>query len=699
MENIYNQNSMISLKEDSANDNQNEDYNNLPPKNKNNSIIGKLLNTFNKVGKGLHDIMSMKYEYVNDDIISSDLYPQNKIQNNNIPNFNNFNNDFNNNKNISSPNLMEESYNSFKNINYYQNPNDNNSNMQISSFNIDNNNMNSNNNNINILNTNEKLSLIKKSTNKSNNQIKSTLLNKKRTSENKIDTILKEDKILSNDDDSEVKINLNSINDKEKNSLIDDNEQQDEEICTEPKNKINNTGNKSKTINNTSLMSMSFKSLDSIKSEISRRRDENLKNISEMYGRHGLYYNYEKEFEMRKKVMEEYYRNKAQKIAELTLQMEKDKKKREEEFKKLKIKKVKELKYQAFKKPKIFKEAKNNQIEFLGKPSTLINNKDIINMSFGKANNENNKSDNNLKSSDNKIDNAKNDSNKKLENNNNNNINFGNSLFNSNNDNKKKDEVKKETNQTSSLFGFKTDQPIINKQEDSNKTSLFNINQINTTNKVDDKKDDNQKTSDKKVESSKTNSLFPNINTSNFSTKLSNNQDSKSLFQTENKTKSEGVGLFPIFSSGGSNMNDKKGIFSDPTEKKNTNLPLSNDNKPNDGLFFKNTQNNINDKNKDGNNKNEQGIFNQQSQVSSGINSKHLFVSNQEEKKQEGSLLTKDNPFLNSSSNQPTNIFGNITQNNNNNPTNNNLFFNSGNNGGSLFGNTTSLFGSKNLFG
>ena len=670
---------MISLEEGSS------------PKNKTNSIIGKLFNTFNKMGKGLRNIMSMKIEYINDDINPNNLYAQNQIKNNNTPNFNN---NFNNNNNINIPSLMEESHNSFNNINYNKNSNENNSNMQISSFNIDNNNSNYN-NCFNNVNNNEKFIFLQKDNNNSNNQIKSTLLSKKRNSESKIDNILKEDKI--NNDDSEVRINFNSINVKEKNSLIDENEQQDANICTETKNKMNTPENKSKINNNTSLISMSIKSLDNIKSEISQRRDENLKNISEMYGRHGLYYNYEKEFEMRQKIMEEYYRNKAQKIAEITLKMAKDKKSREEEYKKLKIKKVKELKYQAFKKPKIFKETKNNQIEFLGKQNTQTNCKNIVKLTFGKIKNEDNNSlDNNFKQKDDKIVDAKNDSIKKIENDN---TNINNSLFGFNDNidkNKKENEFKKEDNQIPSLFGTKTDKPELNKQVDSNQISLFNIK---TNNKTDDKIDEKQKTAEKKTESITTNNLFSNINALNSSNSLFNNQESKSLFQTDNKVKSEGTVLFTgniIF--GKDNTNDKIGIFGVPSEKKTISLFSSKDKNSNDGLFF-NSIKTTNVNNKDDNEKNKQGLFNQETQVSSGINSKPLFVSNQEEKKQEGSLITENNPFLKSSSNPPNNLFQSSIQNNNN-VINTNFSFGGRNSGGNLFGNTTSLFGnSKGIFG
>ena len=166
---------MISLEEGSS------------PKNKTNSIIGKLFNTFNKMGKGLRNIMSMKIEYINDDINPNNLYAQNQIKNNNTPNSNN---NFNNNNNINIPSLMEESHNSFNNINYNKNSNENNSNMQISSFNIDNNNSNYN-NCFNNVNNNEKFIFLQKDNNNSNNQIKSTLLSKKRNSESKIDNILK----------------------------------------------------------------------------------------------------------------------------------------------------------------------------------------------------------------------------------------------------------------------------------------------------------------------------------------------------------------------------------------------------------------------------------------------------------------------------------------------------------------------------
>ena len=105
---------------------------------------------------------------------------------------------------------------------------------------------------------------------------------------------------------------------------------------------------------NTSLMSLTMKSLDNIKDEINQRREENLRSIEEMHKRHGLYYDYLKEGQIREKILEEYYKDKAKKIEEVELQMKREKLKREEEFKKLKIRKASGLKFASIsKKPTI----------------------------------------------------------------------------------------------------------------------------------------------------------------------------------------------------------------------------------------------------------------------------------------------------------------------------------------------------------
>ena len=48
-----------------------------------------------------------------------------------------------------------------------------------------------------------------------------------------------------------------------------------------------------------------MKSIDNIKSEINRRKEENLRNVEEIHKRYGLNYDYLKEAEISKKILEE----------------------------------------------------------------------------------------------------------------------------------------------------------------------------------------------------------------------------------------------------------------------------------------------------------------------------------------------------------------------------------------------------------
>ena len=93
-------------------------------------------------------------------------------------------------------------------------------------------------------------------------------------------------------------------------------------------------------------------------------------------------------------------------------------------------------------------------------------------------------------------------------------------------------------------------------------------------------------------------------------------------------------------------------------------------------------------------------IFDQNSQVSKGINQQSLFLSNNDGNT-EKTLLTKNNPFVNASNSNKgssTNLFGAPSGNDNNKKEqkpNNSLFpaFSFGASGGVSNGNSKSLFG------
>ena len=130
-----------------------------------------------------------------------------------------------------------------------------------------------------------------------------------------------------------------------------------------------------------------------------------------MHKRHGLYYDYLKEGQIREKILNEYYKEKARKIEEGRQQMKREKLKREEEFKKLKIRKQSGLKFCSLpKKPKIVITETNianpikQNINFNIKSSE--NNQNSVNVTFGNINNnssgeQNNQNQNNENKSDN----------------------------------------------------------------------------------------------------------------------------------------------------------------------------------------------------------------------------------------------------------------------------------------------------------
>ena len=436
---------------------------------------------------------------------------------------------------------------------------------------------------------------------------------------------------------------------------------------------LNKTRN-SKYINNTSMMS-----LENIKKEINKRREENLRNVEEMQKRYGLNYDESKEREMRNKILEEYYKDKAKRIAEGKLRMEQEKKKREEEFKKLKIKKVSGLKYTSIqKKPPLLTETKSTEIHF--KPNNLINNTKLI---------ENPKKEE-LKIPIIKPENIDISVQK--------NFSFGNSLFEKDD---KKEEIK--NNNLSNPKETINQPPKINNEP----KSLFGFNNSS--------KEENNNKEKKENEIKPTFGLFSNTLTSTSN--------------PPNQEKTKKKETIPLFGLIGDNNNNKKpnsnspikfdnkkvSIFSkminnQTPEKKSIEEPKEKNDKKNDDFFGSTNNLNIKGQNSmqslftgENNGKtifrtqptNEKGgLFDQNNSVSQGINSQSLFNSNKLGNNSGGnsSLVNEENPFLQSKTPNQVTLFGQKDNINNNQNTPKSLFGNSGN----LFGNNpkvNSLFG------
>ena len=356
MNNTYNNNSIMSLEEEDTTKRNNSDKNKRKLNNStksNSSLFGRIFNSVYKIGQGLKSIMSMKFNIENEDEINPDLYNQ-------------ISNRFNMKEEMSlidAPSFMEESF--IKDTSNKKNE----SNIMMTSkneINIDDINKNNKvldtieNFNKSLLNPKEEIINTDILPNEERKlSFKSLLLNKKRNNENNFNSIL--DKNEEEEKNEEENINNNiSINNNKLN-----NENRINKSMTSTKMNISfskdlNKTRNSKYINNTSMMS-----LENIKKEINKRREENLRNVEEMQKRYGLNYDESKEREMRNKILEEYYKDKAKRIAEGKIQMEQEKKKREEEYKKLKIKKVSGIKYTSIKKnPPLLTEIKNTEIHF-----------------------------------------------------------------------------------------------------------------------------------------------------------------------------------------------------------------------------------------------------------------------------------------------------------------------------------------------
>ena len=701
--NNYINNSIISLEENNSNtQNKSKKRKKHNPETSNtssDSFLSKFFNSVSKIGQGLKNIMSMKINIEEDNDYNSNLYDQ-------------ICNRFNNQEEISlieAPSFMDDSISYKKFIKKKEkrmrdnkdNDNINESNKMIISQNETKIINDINNNTLKELDSIENSSLEKQkgifnhSLLKTKDQkinIKSTLLAKKRDREENsiINEIIREEEEKNENEDKDEKDDKKKKHQNNEKSIIKN---------SESKSRIDISSNnisEQKKRNNTSITSLSMKSLDSIKSEIEERRLKNLRSIEEMHKRHGLYYDYVKERQMREKILNEYYKEKEKRAAEDKIKMELEKKKREEEIEKLKIKKSSNFKISSLKRPKkTFSEEKNTQFQFTGKSENIISNQGInasnnLNVTFGNLSN-NSAEDNN---------------NKSLFNNNDNNKKEAKPLFgNNNNDNNKKDfkslfgnnENNNNKNETKPLFGIsasdninKENKPLFgasnglfgekkseNKNENENKIN-FNNKTTSIFNNLINKNNDNPQ--EKKDENKQNAPLFSGTGGGLFSGSSipSNTAPSNSLFNfnsngnSNNTTNTEknGGGLFN-FGKG-----DKSTIFG---TKKNIEESSS---------FFGINPSQQNNQKVNNMTIQKDELFNQETSVSKSINSNSLFVSNMpgnNGQNKNDSLVTNDNPFLKS-----------LNQGNQSNKPVQSLFGNSGNVGGSLFGNGS---GNRGLFG
>lgn len=628
--NISNNNNSISLEEDNffsePKTNKSKKQGNKNKSKTSNSFFGKIINSVSKIGQGLKNIMSMKINYEDEDDYNPNLYEQISSR-------------FNNNEEISlidAPSFMEES-----NIQNQSNKKNESNIMMISQNEINNDNDINNNNNAinNIESFNNSLNHQKEEiintdlvpNNERKLSIKSTFLNKKRLNDRHLENIFEE---RNEEEEKNEEENLNVNISGNKNKILNKNKFENSFDSSRIKMNRTNSNIKNNTfkmnkLNNTSMMSLSMRSLDNIKNEISKRREENLRSVQDMYKKNSLKYNDKEDEQLREKILKEYYADKAKRNAEVKLKLEREKQRREEEFKKLKIRKESGFKYGSIpKKQNILSEMKSTEINF--KPSykkVIINNNSSIlsqkeetkqinpNITFGNISNS--------QSQTNEI--------KIINNDNNNDI------------NKNKPNLKEEPK------------------------SLFGPSEV--------KKDEEKK---QKENESKTNTgLFSNTesNLNAFNNnKQEENKNTPFLFGNTNNEKK------PIFD------NRKQSIFSNmivPPEKekeKKEEIKTTNDKKQEDFFgssinleFKKNDESSLFKGNSDMKGifgtqiSNEKGgLFDQNNQVSQGINPKSLFNSN---KPPINSLATQNNPFLkasNSNKGSTTNLFG-VSSNNENN--------------------------------
>jgi len=397
---------------------------------------------------------------------------------------------------------------------------------------------------------------------------------------------------------------------------------------------------------------------------------DNLKNVEEMYQRNDSYYDYLKDVQMRANTLDEYFKEKVKKI-----EMEKEKRKKEEEKKKFKVNKSTDLKIYCIpkKKPKIFAERKAEQFEFIGKPkikiesvNTSINN-NIISIkstaTFFTENNNNNDNDN-----------------KSISINENNNKN------------------KEDSNKTETKLSFNIN-PIDNVKKVNNLPVL--ISKEENIDKIKEKENSNTKET-KKNDEKEQKSTFTLFTTQDHNSPNSNtNKTIPSHWNVFNKFNPVGGNVSNIENkkeekNTQNNMDVNKAIpnLFTTTNTNDKNIFSSNNPKPNEPLFFGIGINPSKQKNSLFNNTpKKEGLFSQQTSVSSSINQTNLFTSNKpEDKSKEVSI--QNNPFFNKIENKTFDLFANIPKNKDANAQNNQPFNN--NQKGNLFGQPTSIFSASN---
>ena len=331
------------------------------------------------------------------------------------------------------------------------------------------------------------------------------------------------------------------------------------------------------------------------------------------------------------------------------------------------------------KKPKIFAEKKVEEFQFIGKPkpkvkiepsnieknNNIIPNKLADNFLTGNDNNDKKDSINNENDNKNKEDNIKNETILKLNNDTNE---SGKEVI------KLPVLISKEKNDDKNNGKENSNTKEVKKDDDKDKkieVPLFSSNDPI-------RKDifSNSQNADKAIPSPWKN-VFTNYNPigQNISN-IENKKEEKSATSIFEGNKN----IPRLFT--GSNITNDKGIFS------------SSNPKTNESLFFGIGINPSKQKNSIFNNTpKKEGLFNQQTSISSSINENNLFTSNKpDEKSKEASI--QNNQFFSKIENKTFNIFTNNPQNNDKNAKNNQPF-KSNQEKGSLFGLQSSIFSSS----
>ena len=615
---------------------------------KNKSLISKFYNSVKKVGQKIQNLFELKVESNNenrnineqriyDNIeqinfydVPSSLYEsfteQNSILNKDLNTFpkkmtreeykkNPFNKmNYFSQKEVKN-NFKEEEM--IKNKNYYQNmnyynftQNYNNLSKEINPFKIENKNYNQN----------------------------TFKLNKKRERENIINNKIEEDnnsplksenKIISNINNFQIEGNkINNIN--ESNLSI----------------------SSTKNNNNTSLMSMTLRSLDDIKNDIDKKRLESIKEIEKFRGKYFVSYDFQKDYQTRKNIIANYYKKKLDKFEEITLKSEKEKNDRLESFKKLKKLKEESFNIKGEKKPKItLSTMKSGEMSFSGINKNNNNNENNNNNnnnsfslfnSFGDNNSFNNNNDKN-KDKDNKsslIDNKKKEENKT-------------SLF--NNDKKEENTLFENKKNGNSLFGINTDKKEID-SSNKEKTIFSSNNETKTVfSNNNEKKENNPNPLFADLNKQKMLFQVPQNLTGQINNPSNNNSETqKSIFQNEKTNiviSSNPTSLFSsnnIITNNNINNNGNNKLFenvnfSSPTKQKESNSLFGGQTitmKDNNPISASNIEN-------------KTSIFQSNNLSSSKSNNS-------------SSLVNDSNPFLNNTQAQIANVFSSPDKNNNN---------------------------------